>query len=159
MHIILYFSRDDLNKEKFKLKLKVKLVSCLQPSQSCSQQPFEHEHWGSLKNTFWTVWTHADRCWGLWRLSRDVGSKTVDTVHSCVQPCCVDSRHRRLRWHFLKPRTRPCQSDTSPSAGYSCTLKTPQKKKVSQSTDQQNSVNLICYPFYLQHLLYEFWLN
>lgn len=83
-----------------------------------------------------SVWTHVGRCWGLWRLSLDVGSKTACTVRSCVRRRCGDSRRKLLRWRFLKPRTRPCQSDTSPSAGYSYTLQTPRKQNGGHSVSQ-----------------------
>lgn len=93
--------------------------------------------------------THVGRCWGLWRLSLDVGSKRVCTAHSCVRPCCEDSCHKLLRWRFLKPRTRPCQSDTSPSAGYSYTLQTPRKQNGGDSVSQHKIWQL----FHLQQLV------
>lgn len=93
--------------------------------------------------------THIGRCWGLWRLSLGVGSKTVCTAHSCVRPCCEDSCHKLLRWRFLKPRTRPCQSDTSPSAGYSYTLQTSRKQNRGDSVSQHKIWQL----FHLQQLV------
>lgn len=58
----------------------------------------------------------------------------VYTAHSCFQQCCVDSSRKLLHWHFQRPQTRPCQSDTSLSDGYSYTLQKPQKKNWRSKT-------------------------
>lgn len=79
--------------------------------------------------------THAGRCWGLWRLSRDAGRRMVYTAHICVLLYCVGSCHKLLHWHPQKPQTPPCQSDTCQSAGCSYTLKTQQERGLEVLVD------------------------
>lgn len=79
--------------------------------------------WYTFSQIVETSWTHGGRYWGLWHPSLGAGSKTACTARSCVQRCCEDSLRRPHRWRSLMPCRRPCQSDTSPSGGCSCTLK------------------------------------
>lgn len=79
--------------------------------------------WHTFLQTAETSCTHGGRYWDLWRPSLGAGSKMACTARSCVQLCCEDSLHRPPRSRSLMPCTRPCRSDTSPSGGYSYTLK------------------------------------
>lgn len=61
-------------------------------------------------------------CWG-------AGRRTARTARTVGPACCADSRHTRLRSRCRTPRTRPGQSGTTWSAGYTHTL----RKKESET--------------------------
>lgn len=66
--------------------------------------------------------TYVHRRWGPSGLCWGVGRRKVHTARTGARLCCADSRRTRLRSRCRSSCTRPGQSGTRWSAGYTRTL-------------------------------------